>query len=146
MAMSLLVTTRRSLLLLGVAVATLSLGCSDFDRQRVRAHLGDRGAQVLVGHAYELGEDVPQDLEAAADWFQRAVDQGQPQAFARLGKLYAIGAGVPQDLLQAHTYFELGFRHGQLQFGIYVKHLEISLTTAEIAKSLENVEAWEASH
>ena len=83
----------RLLVLLGIAVATLSFGCNDFDRTRVRAHLGDGRAQLLVGHDYELG-----------------------------------------------------FRHGQPQFGTYVKALEFSLSVEEIAASLKRADEWEASH
>jgi hypothetical protein len=146
MAMKSPVRLRRMWILVGLAVAASSLGCGEFDRTRLKAHLGDRGAQVLVGHAYETGEDVPQDLAAAADWFRRAAEQGQPQAFARLGKLYALGAGVPRDLAQAHTWFELGYRRGQLRFAIYAKKLEFDLSAQEIAESLERADAWDASH
>lgn len=140
------VRMRRLLVLLGCAVAATSLGCNDFDRTRLRAHLGDRGAQVLVGNAYELGETVPQDLDASAEWFRRAAEKGQPVAFGRLGKLYALGAGVPRDFSQAHTYFELGYRRGQLRFALYAKKLEYELSVAEIAASLERADAWDASH
>jgi len=136
----------RILTLLFVPALALSLGCSDFDRLRARAFVGDRTAQLLVGHAYELGEDVPQDLEAAAKWFRRAAERGQPQSFARLGFLYAVGAGVPRDPLKAHTFFELGYRAGQLPFAIYVKKLEVELTTEQIAASLAAADEWEASH
>jgi TPR repeat protein len=146
MAMHHTVPMRRALELLCVPLLALSLGCSDFDRLRVRAWVGDPTAQLLVGHEYELGENVPQDLDQAAEYFERAVEQGQPHAFARLGVLYALGAGVPRDPLKAHTLFELGFRRGQLSFAIYAKKLEYELTTEQIAESLAAADAWEASH
>jgi len=146
MAMTTPLRVRRMLVLFGCAVAATSLGCNDFDRTRLRAELGNRGAQVLVGNAYEMGEVVPQDLAAAAEWFHRAAENGQPQAFARLGNLYALGAGVPRDVGQAHTYFELGYRRGQLIFAPYEKQLEFYLSVEEIAASLERADAWDASH
>ena len=36
---------------------------------RLAAEQGDQGGQLYLGTAYEKGTGVPQDLEAAAEWY-----------------------------------------------------------------------------
>ena len=136
----------RSPWLLCVIAAALCLGCSEFDRVRARAYVGDADAPGLPGPPYEAGVDVAQDLDAARGWFEAAAEQGQAQSFARLGKLYALGAGVPRDLVKGHMYFELSFRHGEIRMGTYLLQLQMDLSVAEIAQSLALADAWEMEH
>jgi localization factor PodJL len=49
---------------------------------------------------------VPEDLNAAAVWYDRAASQGFAPAQYRLGNLYEAGKGVEKDLAQARIWYQ----------------------------------------
>jgi hypothetical protein len=57
---------------------------------------------------YAKGRGVPQDYGQAADWYQKAAEQGNANAQLSLGASYNAGAGVPQDSVQAYKWFIIG--------------------------------------
>lgn len=67
---------------------------------RELADAGMPEAQLAVAMQYQSdAEDTdPQALAEAAQWFQRAAEQGLAQAQHALGLMYASGAGVERDL------------------------------------------------
>lgn len=95
-----------------------------------QAALGNKGAQLALGKAYEMGDGVPLDIKRAARLYQAAArptrgvtyvyspavgqaraqvlairtgeDQpGLPEAMYRLGLMYRDGRGVRQDQRRA---------------------------------------------
>ena len=52
---------RPAIAVLFVTAALMSLGCSEFDRLRIRAHLGGADSQILVGFACETGKGTEKD-------------------------------------------------------------------------------------
>ncbi|WP_244156022.1 tetratricopeptide repeat protein, partial [Photobacterium angustum] len=46
---------------------------------------GDAEAQTLFGILFFEGKDVPQDYKQAVYWYQKAAEQGNAEAQARLG-------------------------------------------------------------
>jgi len=70
-----------------------------FSINRKAAEIGDAGAQMKLGVAYEKGQGVPQDNEKAAEWYRRAACQGNVDAQVKLSEAYYLGRGVPQDYL-----------------------------------------------
>jgi localization factor PodJL len=71
----------------------------------VAASQGDPRAEFEFGVRYAEGRGVPQDLAAAAEWFERAAKQGLAPAQFRLGGQYEKGMGVKKDLDRArHLY------------------------------------------
>jgi localization factor PodJL len=73
---------------------------------RQAAAEGDARAQFEVGAIFTEGRAVPQDLDAAAKWYERAAAQGFAPAQYRLGSLYEHGEGVDKDLAQARLWYE----------------------------------------
>lgn len=67
---------------------------------------GDPRAQFEVAAIYTEGRAVPEDLEAAAVWYERAAAQGFAPAQYRLGNLYENGRGVARDLVQARLWYQ----------------------------------------
>src|ERR1700677_3310865 len=59
------------------------------------AENGHAKAQHLLGEIYTV--NVPQDINKAYQLYQRAADQGLPDAQVALGLLYLSGKAVPQD-------------------------------------------------
>src|SRR4051812_37446830 len=52
---------------------------------RPLADKGDSDAQYNLGQAYKMGRGVPADLRIAQTWYEKAAQQGHPQAAANLG-------------------------------------------------------------
>jgi TPR repeat protein len=127
-------------------IASLSLGCSELDRLKVRATLGGADSQLLVGHAYETGNGVRQDPKEAMRWYRKAAEQGHPKAFGLIGRLYGIGFGVNRDLVKANMYFQLGHRRGEKHLAEFIETVERKLQAREIQKSLQLADSWEAQH
>lgn len=79
---------------------------------RTAAANGDVRAQFEVAAIYTEGRAVPQDLEAAATWYERAAAQGFAPAQYRLGNLYENGRGVEKDLQQAQLWYQRAAESG----------------------------------
>lgn len=137
---------RPAIAVLCVTAALVSLGCSDFDRLRIRAHLGGRDSQILVGYAYETGDGTEKDPVAAVKWYRKAAEQGHPKAFGLLGEKYRLGVGVRRDLIRANMFFTLGLRRGETHLGDRVHALERELSDADVAESRRLADVWEADH
>ena len=53
------------------------------------------------GDKYYRGKGVPQDFQKAAEWYQKAAEQGHAKAQFNLGVMYANGEGVSQNYEEA---------------------------------------------
>ena len=73
---------------------------------RTAAASGDARAQFEIAAIYTEGRAVPEDLKAAAIWYERAGSQGFAPAQYRLGTLYESGRGVEKDLAQARLWYQ----------------------------------------
>jgi localization factor PodJL len=79
------------------SAATTSLPSSIGSGLGAAAVKGDPAAQYEVAVRFAEGRGVPQDLTAAAEWFERAAKQGLTPAQFRLGGLNEKGLGVPKN-------------------------------------------------
>ena len=101
--------------LLGVVAAVVipatnssddEIGSFDPDEIETLAYKGDPSAQSRLGAMYYVGrDDVDQDYTKAAEWSQKAADQGNANAQLVLGWLYEDGNGVRQDYNEAAEWF-----------------------------------------
>ena len=70
--------------------------------------LASRGvpyAQYELGRACEIGEGVPRDPAAAAQWYRKAAEAGNADAQYNLAMMLDAGEGVPQDPTEARKWF-----------------------------------------
>jgi localization factor PodJL len=74
-------------------------------RLRTAAVNSDPAAQFEIASRLADGRGVPQDLTAAADWFERAAKQGLVPAQFRLGGLYEKGMGVKKNVDTARRFY-----------------------------------------
>ncbi len=72
-------------------------------KQAIRRRIGY--LQFRIGKMYSLGYGSDKSPETAAEWFQKAVDMGNPFAAYSLGSLYRRGEGVEQNDKQAFSLF-----------------------------------------
>ena len=61
---------------------------------------------------YLAGHGVPQDLQRAAFWYEKAAGAGDPQAQLQIGYLYEAGIGVPKDPVRAFHWYQLAAAGG----------------------------------
>lgn len=82
------------------------------------AQQGDPEAQTFVGEIYEKGLGLVPDYQAAATWYQAAVDQGYSRAAINLGHLYEKGLGVIKDSARAFNLYRIasGLKEDKLNY------------------------------
>ena len=83
-----------------------------FEAYRKRAEQGEENAELYLGLAYDLGQDLPRNVTEAARWYRKAAAQGSGSAASNLGVLYFNGDGVPKDDAEAATWFRTGANRG----------------------------------
>lgn len=79
---------------------------------REHAAAGDPAAQFELGSRYSEGRGVGRDAKAAAEWFQKAAEQGLAPAQYRLGSLYEKGVGLDRDYVQARGWYQRAAQAG----------------------------------
>ena len=62
-----------------------------------KAEKGNTEAMVLLGECYEKAAGVPQDSAQALQWFQKAADLGDGEAWLRVSRYYLRGSLLPHD-------------------------------------------------
>jgi SEL1 protein len=83
------------------------------DYYQYSADKGSTSSQLIVGYAHMYGlRGVARNGEVARQFFQRAADAGEPEAYAALGNMYAKGIGVPQNNETAFKLFTKGAQKG----------------------------------
>ena len=95
------------------------------------AQAGDPDAQTNVGEIYEKGLGLQADAVLAAQWYQKAADQGHSRARINLGYLYESGIGVEKDLVKAMNLYRMasGFNEGDLE---YVTAFEVATRKQQV--------------
>jgi TPR repeat protein/tRNA A-37 threonylcarbamoyl transferase component Bud32 len=79
------------------------------------AALGSEPAMLYLGD-HLLNSDPP----AAARWYARAADKGEPEAMFALGNLYFAGTGVPKQPAEASRWFARASDRGFVRAKIYL--------------------------
>jgi TPR repeat protein len=97
-------------------------------------------AQVEYATILYLGKGVPADRVAAAKWYGRAAEAGNPVAQNRYAKLLAVGEGVAPSLEDAAMYRALARRQGLKD--PQLDKLLVAATPEEIARAEERARFW----
>lgn len=89
---------------------------------RFAAEQGGADAQHRLGQAYQAGDGLKQDAEAALMWYRLAAEQGHAPAQNDIGNAYANGMGVAEDYGEAVRWFrlaaEVGYPVAQTNLGL----------------------------
>jgi localization factor PodJL len=67
---------------------------------------GDSSAQYELGQRYAEGRIIPRDPKLAAQWFEKAANQGLAPAQYRMGSIYEKGIGVTRDLSLSKMWYQ----------------------------------------
>jgi localization factor PodJL len=65
-----------------------------------------------LGVRYSEGRGLVRDTKSAAQWFEKAADQGLAPAQYRLGSYYEKGIGVDRDYAKARAYYQQAAENG----------------------------------
>lgn len=76
------------------------------------AELGDPRAMLYLAECCRDGDGVERDCAKAVEWFLRAGDEKEADAYQSLGRLYFDGDGVERDCEAALRCFERGAELG----------------------------------
>ena len=88
-----------------------------------KAENGDAIAQSNLGLWYELGLEMPQDMQKAKEWYAKAAAQGDTTAQYKLGYFYEEGKGVPKNLNEAIKWYTQAAQQGHAVSKIALKRL-----------------------
>jgi localization factor PodJL len=67
---------------------------------------GDTSAQYELGSRYAEGRAIARDPKLAAQWFEKAANQGLASAQYRIGSIYEKGIGVTRDFNISKTWYQ----------------------------------------
>ncbi len=77
-----------------------------------QAEAGDAAAQFKLAVHYAEGGAGPRNYEQAAQWYEKAAQQGLAVAEYRLGSLYEKGLGVGKDIQRAKDFYQRAAEKG----------------------------------
>lgn len=78
------------------------------DRIRELAESGDGTAMFHMGKINALGIAGKQDISLAKHWYEKAMEAGEPRAYANLGWFYQSAYGVRKDQEKAFELLSVG--------------------------------------
>lgn len=83
---------------------------------------GNLSAQLILGALYNKGGVIPRDDRAAAVWFQKAAEQGNPEAQYQLGSLYE-NSQLTQNYAQAVIWHHKAAQKGSAKAQVRLGHI-----------------------
>ena len=72
-------------------------------------------AQYILGEMYSNGYGTVQNYVNAVGYYNKAVNQGNTQAYMELAKIYAAGRVVERNLVRAHALFNVAASEGDTE-------------------------------
>ena len=105
---------------------------------------GDDRVMVQLGIIYYEGTEVEQDYEKAMDWWLKAFEKENPDAFVNLGVMHRDGNGVPKNKKIAYCIFltthmcGLGSQSTQYRSNGCLRNIMGELSLDEIKDCLSN--------
>lgn len=89
---------------------------------RSKIDINAREQEMRMAAAYNTGNGVNRDDRLAAEWFEKAANDGDPFAQVQMGYLYETGRGVPQDQARAISWYRRaadgGLREAKVDLGV----------------------------
>ncbi|MBQ8707431.1 MAG: sel1 repeat family protein [Succinivibrionaceae bacterium] len=85
------------------------------DYYTTAANSGVISAQLSLGRAYSIGQDVPVDYGKAFFWMEKAASQNSPQGMYYLAQMYEYGQGTQQDDKKAWQFYRKAAEAGEMR-------------------------------
>ena len=90
--------------------------------------------------------ETSKDLEKAAQWFQKAGEQGHAEAPALLAGMHFSGEGLEKSFVQAYKWHGIAKGRGNIAATANQTEVAKLLTAEEKAATNKEVTAWLAAH
>src|SRR5262249_197366 len=110
------------------------------------AAAGDARAQAGLGFMYYSGRGIARDSARAAEFFDRAADQGEPTAQLFLALMYFKADGVPKSSPIAMMWLELAIAGGQGDVYELRGTIMESMSEAEREEGWRLIARWRQTH
>ena len=107
---------------------------------------GDGATQFKLGLMLYLGAEIPRDLVKAAQWFQKAGEQGHAEAPALLAAMHFSGEGLAKSFVEAYKWHSIAKGRGNTAATANQTEVAKLLTAEEKAAVDTEVTAWLAAH
>ena len=92
------------------------------------------------------------DHAVAAEWFQKAAEQGNVTAQDSLGVMHANGEGVQHDYVLAYMWFEIALEnvhqsdaHWRSRLAQFMREAAVHLTSVQISEAQRRACDWKAN-
>ncbi|WP_431830586.1 hypothetical protein [Vibrio crassostreae] len=102
----------------------------------------DPESQYQLAQAYELGTDVPKNIDDAFYWYSQSADNGNADAQFKLGVWYLAGTSVEKDNKQALEWFIKAALQGNKQAPLEVAKIYESSLDKELLQPLDAAQLW----
>jgi len=106
------------------------------------------GAMSQIGGMYYLGIGVEQDYVKAAEWYEKAANQGNVDAMTLLGSQYLTGTGTEENQMEVAKWLQkaadLGNTYAMLwlgQMNYYANNMEKAVEWYQKAAEQGNIDA-----
>ncbi|OBT27928.1 hypothetical protein A9266_04485 [Vibrio tasmaniensis] len=102
----------------------------------------DSTSQYRLAQSYELGTDVPKNIDDAFYWYSQSADSGNADAQFRLGEWYMVGTKVEQDNKLALEWFIKAALQGNKRAPSEVAKIYESSLDKELLQPLDAAQLW----
>ncbi|TWD38748.1 hypothetical protein FB440_107125 [Vibrio crassostreae] len=99
-------------------------------------------SQYQLAQAYELGTDVPENIDDAFYWYSQSADNGNADAQFKLGEWYLAGTSVEQDNKMALEWFIKAALQGNKRAPVEVAKIYESSLEKELLQPLDAAQLW----
>lgn len=114
----------------------------DVANWRALAQKGDAEAEYNLGECYLKGEGVKQDEREAANWYEKAANQGYPDAERAMGFVYRGGGARPMNKILSYMWFDLAAENGDDGAVELRNDVAWSMTESEIDEARKKAHDW----
>lgn len=102
----------------------------------------DSTSQYQLAQSYELGTNVPKNIDDAFYWYSQSADNGNADAQFRLGEWYLAGTSVEQDNKLALEWFIKAALQGNKRAPNEVAKIYESSLDKELLQPLDSAQLW----
>ncbi|MEZ8402603.1 hypothetical protein AB6C66_07485 [Vibrio splendidus] len=102
----------------------------------------DSTSQYRLAQSYELGTDVPKNIDDAFYWYSQSADNGNANAQFRLAELYLSGTGVDQSNKLALEWFIKSALQGNKRASVEVAKIYESSLEKDLLQPLDAAQLW----
>ncbi|WGS62119.1 tetratricopeptide repeat protein [Vibrio lentus] len=102
----------------------------------------DSTSQYRLAQSYELGTDVPKNIDDAFYWYSQSADSGNSAAQFRLGEWYLAGTSVEQDNKLALEWFIKAALQGNKRAPSEVAKIYESSLSKDLLQPLDAAQLW----